>query len=63
MSRQVDNTLCVQPPADNIVHLDLKYDNVMISQDCKVRIVDFGKARYIGSDPNRPCSCEILSHG
>jgi len=32
---------------NNIVHLDIKYDNVMTTQDCDVRIVDMGQARYM----------------
>jgi len=35
-----------------LVHADLKPDNVVLSRDGRVRVVDFGLARFAGASPN-----------
>jgi eukaryotic-like serine/threonine-protein kinase len=36
----------------DLVHADLKPDNIVLSRDGRVRVVDFGLARFAGTSPN-----------
>eukprot|EP00873_Tetraselmis_striata_P007287 jgi/Tetstr1/427551/TSEL_017677.t1 len=50
---------------NSIVHLDVKPDNVMIAQDCGVRIVDLGQARLMltPSGKRRNITLGDMRHG
>ena len=48
----------------NIVHLDIKLENILVSNENTIKICDFGFAKLIGSTLNRPSgtieSCSIF---
>jgi serine/threonine protein kinase len=57
---QICDALCAAH-RQGVVHLDIKPENILITQDGYIKLVDFGLARPLGADPDALTNAAIVA--